>query len=57
MNNYTLLEETVVGHREITEAIKRHDCRDARESMILHVMANKMRLSHPLLRLCPGCKL
>ena len=48
LTNYTLLEETVVGHREITEAIKRHDCRDARESMMLHVMANKRRLSHPL---------
>lgn len=45
LTNYSLLEETVVGHREITEAIKRRDCRDSRESMMLHVMANKRRLT------------
>lgn len=45
LTNYTLLEETVVGHREITDAIRHHNCRDAREAMILHVMANKRRLT------------
>lgn len=45
LTNYSLLEETIVGHREITDAIKRHDCRSAREFMMLHVMANKRRLT------------
>ena len=48
LTNFSLLEETIVGHREITEAIKKHDCRDARESMMLHVMANKRRLTQVL---------
>lgn len=45
LTNFTLLEETVVGHREITQAIKMHDCRGAREAMMFHVMANKRRLA------------
>lgn len=48
LTDYSLMEETLSGHREITEAIKRHDYREARQFMMHHVMANKRSLAQLL---------